>query len=97
MAVYNPHLASGGYGGFAIGLLVAAFGMSGSTATVYLGRESRAPHKTIRRALIWSTILVVALFVLVSYAFTVGWGYTKMGSFASAAIPGLTVVQHYFG
>lgn len=96
-AVYNPHLASGGFGGFAIGLLVAAFGMSGSTATVYLGRESRAPHHTIRRALIWSTVLVVALFVLVSYAFTVGWGYTKMGSFASAPIPGLTIVQHYFG
>lgn len=97
LAVYNPHLARGGFGGFAIGLLVAAFGMSGSTATVYLGRESRAPHKTIRKALLWSTMLVVALFMLVSYAFTVGWGYTKMGSFASAAIPGLAIVQHYLG
>jgi amino acid transporter len=97
LAVYNPHLASGGLGGFAIGLLVAAFGMSGSTATVYLGRESRAPHQTIRKALIWATVLVVALFVLVSYAFTVGWGYRRMGSFAAASIPGLTVVQHYLG
>ena len=61
LAVYNPHLASGGFGGFSIGLLVAAFGMSGSTATVYLGRESKAPQATIRRALIWATVLVTAL------------------------------------
>lgn len=97
LAVYNPHLASGGFGGFSIGLLVAAFGMSGSTATVYLGRESKAPQTTIRRALIWATVLVTALFVLVSYSFTVGWGYHNMGHFAAAAIPGLTVVQRYLG
>ncbi len=97
LAVYNPHLASGGFGGFSIGLLVAAFGMSGSTATVYLGSEARAPHATIRKALIWATVLVVALFVLVSYAFTIGWGYEKMASFASGSVPGLIVVQHYLG
>ncbi len=97
LAVYNPHLASGGFGGFSIGLLVAAFGMSGSTATVYLGRESKAPQATIRRALIWATVLVTALFVLVSYSFTIGWGYHNMGNFASATIPGLTVVQRYLG
>ncbi|MCY0898140.1 MAG: APC family permease [Firmicutes bacterium] len=97
LAVYNPHLAAGGLGGFAIGLLVAAFGMSGSTATVYLGRESRAPQRTIQKALIWSTVLVVAMFVLVSYAFTVGWGYRRMGNFASTSIPGLIVVQRYLG
>lgn len=97
LAVYNPHLAAGGLGGFVIGLLVAAFGMSGSTATVYLGRESRMPHRTIMKALIWSTILVVALFALVSYAFTVGWGYHRMADFASSSIPGLLVVQRYLG
>lgn len=96
-AVFNPGLAAGGMSGFAVGLLVAAFGMSGSTATVYLGSEARVPTETIRKGLIYSTLIVVVLFVLVSYAMTVGWGYQKMGQFAGANIPGLEVVQHYLG
>ncbi|HUY25389.1 MAG TPA: APC family permease [Candidatus Saccharimonadales bacterium] len=96
-AVFNPNLAHNGLGGFAIGLLVAAFGMSGSTATAYLGAEARLPHATVKRALIWVTIVVVCLFALISYAFTVGWGYHNMSSFASGSVPGLVLVTRYLG
>lgn len=97
MAVYNPHLAAGGISGFAIGSLVASFGMSGSTAAVYLGNEAKAPLTTIRKSLFASGAMIVLMFILVSYALTVGWGYTKMGSFASSSIPGLLVIHHYLG
>lgn len=97
LAVYNPHLAAGGVSGFAIGSLVASFGMSGSTAAVYLGSEAKAPHATIRKSLFASGGLVVLMFILVSYALTVGWGYTKMTAFTSSSIPGLLVIQHYLG
>lgn len=96
-AVYNPHLASGGMGGLMIGSLVASFGMAGSTAAVYLGGEAKAPLTTIRKSLFLSGAILVLSFILVSYALTVGWGYTKMGSFSSASIPGLLIVHRFLG
>jgi amino acid transporter len=97
MSVFSTRYAAGGLSGFGIAMLVAAFGMSGSTATVYLGEETKAPQETIRRALIWATVIVVLLYVLVSYALTVGWGVDKMSSFAAASVPGLLVVKRYMG
>ena len=97
LAVFTPHFASGGISSFGIAMLVAAFGMSGSTAAVYLGEEAQAPRQTIKRALIWGTAVVAAIYVLVSYAFTVGWGPLQMGSFAGANVPGLIVIQRYLG
>lgn len=82
--VFSTHYASGGFSGFGIAILVAAFGMSGSTSTVYLGEEAKAPQATIKKALIWGTVIVVFLYVLVSYALTVGWGVDKMSTFAGA-------------
>ena len=96
-SVFSTRYAAGGFSGFGIAMLVAAFGMSGSTATVYLGEETHTPHETIRRALVWATAIVVLLYVLVSYAFTVGWGVTHMSTFASASVPGLLVIKRYLG
>lgn len=97
LAVFDPRLAQGGIGGVGVGMLLAAFGMSGSTATVYLGREAHLPHASIRRGLLVSTAVVVVVFLLVSYAMTVGWGPRDMGSFAASNIPGLLVVHRWLG
>ncbi|MDA8346660.1 MAG: APC family permease [Thermaerobacter sp.] len=97
LSVFTPHFASGGLSGFGIAMLVAAFGMSGSTAVVYLGEEAEAPAKTIKRALIIGTAIVAAMYILVSYAFTIGWGPLHMGAFAAANIPGLIVIHNYLG
>ncbi len=83
--------------GIAIGMLVAAFGMSGSTATAYLGEEAHLPFESIRRALLWATGLVVFIFLVVSYASTVGWGASRMGTFSTTAVPGLVLVGRYMG
>ncbi len=97
LAVFTPHFATGGISGFGIAMLVAAFGMSGSTATVYLGEEAQAPRQTIKRALVIGTLIVAVLYILVSYAFTIGWGPLHMAAFASANIPGLVVIHNYLG
>ncbi|MGH7921304.1 MAG: APC family permease [Candidatus Dormibacteraceae bacterium] len=96
-AVYTTHYLKGGLSQLGIGILVAAFGMSGATATVYLGEEAAAPQRVIRRALVWATITVIALYILVSYAFTVGWGADRMGSFATSSAPGIILIQRYLG
>jgi len=95
--VFDPSLAHNGIAGVGIGMLLADFSMSGSTATVYLGHEAKLPHRTIRRGLVWSTSAVVVVFMLVSYAMTIGWGPAKMASFANSNIPGLLVIQHFLG
>lgn len=95
--VFDPSLAHNGFAGVGIGMLLADFSMSGSTATVYLGHEAKLPHRTIRRGLVWSTSAVVVVFLLVSYAMTIGWGPSKMASFANSNIPGLLVIQHFLG
>lgn len=95
--VFEPSLAHHGFAGVGVGMLLAAFSMSGSTATVYLGHEAHLPHKSIRRGLVLSTSAVVVVFLLVSYAMTIGWGPTKMGSFAASAIPGLAIIGHFLG
>lgn len=95
--VFEPSLAHNGIVGVGIGMLLADFSMSGSTATVYLGHEAKLPHRSIRRGLIASTSIVVAVFMLVSYAMTVGWGPTKMAAFATSNIPGLLIIHHFLG
>lgn len=95
--VFTPSFAKGGFVGVGIGMLLADFSMSGSTATVYLGHEAQLPHRSIRRGLLLSTSAVVVVFLLVSYAMTIGWGPAKMAGFANSNIPGLLVIQHYLG
>ncbi len=96
-SVFEPSLAHNGFAGVGIGMLLADFSMSGSTATVYLGHEAHLPHRSIRRGLLLSTSAVVVVFMLVSYAMTIGWGPTHMAAFAASNIPGLLVIHRYLG
>ncbi|HLH65491.1 MAG TPA: amino acid permease, partial [Solirubrobacteraceae bacterium] len=52
---------------------------------------------TIRRALLWATGLVVFIFLVVSYASTVGWGPSRMAGFSTTNVPGLVLVGRYMG
>lgn len=98
LAVYNPLQAKGhSISNFGVAFLVATFGMSGGTTTVFLGHEAKLPHKSIRSAVIWSTAAVVIVFLIISYALTVGWGLPNMHSYASSNIGDLLVFKHYFG
>lgn len=95
--VFEPSLAHNGFAGVGIGMLLADFSMSGSTATVYLGHEAKLPHRSVRRGLMLSTAAVVVVFMLVSYAMTIGWGPHAMAGFAASNIPGLLVIRHFLG
>ncbi|MCL4443876.1 MAG: APC family permease [Actinobacteria bacterium] len=96
-SVFMPSLAKSGISGIGVGLLLAAFGMSGSTATIFLGHEARMPHKAVRRGLVLSTAAVAIIMVFVAYALTIGWGPTHMAAFANSSIPGLLVIHKYMG
>jgi amino acid transporter len=91
--VLNPLWAKGGLSGFGHGVLIAMFAVSGSSAAVALGEETRSPQKRIRQAVIAAFLFSSVLFLLMAYALTVAWGYTRMGSFARSLVPGAILVQ----
>ncbi len=68
----------------------------GTTLSVTsLAEETREPEKSVTRALITTTVIAGFTLVLVSYAFTVGWGPRDMSSFATSPDPGLILFREH--
>jgi amino acid transporter len=63
------------------GMIFALLAFIGFEAAAPLGEETRQPRRTIPRAVIWSTIVVGAFYVLNMYAATVFFGPDRMGEF----------------
>ena len=66
---------------------IAATALGGPDAVVSLGEEARGGRRTIRRALLITQTSVIGLYLLFSYAATVGWGLAKMAGFSAAPAP----------
>ncbi len=96
LAPFTPTPAEG-FAGVAVGMVLAIFSMSGSSAVVTLGEEAKQPRKNIKKALLISFLITGVVFVLTSYALTVGWGVSKMSTFFSSSVPGLIVTDKYIG
>ncbi|WP_298277446.1 APC family permease [Ferroplasma sp.] len=95
-AVFLPNL-SGGISPLFEGIVLGTFLMTGASGAVYLGEETKMPRKNIKKALILSFVITGGLFLMISYAFTIGWGPTKMGDFATKLVPGLILANEYLG
>ncbi|MCY0859950.1 MAG: APC family permease [Sulfolobaceae archaeon] len=90
-------IAPGGWVAVFEGMILAIFSMSGSSGAVYIAEEVKQPRKNVRLAVLISFLITGVVFVLVSYAFTVGWGIDNMATFASSGIPGLILADKYIG
>jgi amino acid transporter len=97
VAVFNPRHALNGWGGVAIAMGIAATALGGPDAVVSLGEETRGGRATIRRALLITRTSVIGLYLLFSYAATVGWGLAKMAGFSAAPAPLLTLTHTVAG
>ena len=97
ISVLNPGHALNGWGGVAIAMGIAATALGGPDAVVSLGEEARGGRRTIRRALLITQISVIGLYLLFSYAATVGWGLAKMAGFSAAPAPLLTLTHTVAG
>jgi amino acid transporter len=95
-SVFIPHL-SGGVAPLFEGIVLGTFLMTGASGAVYMGEEAKMPKKNIKNAMILSFIITGATFLLISYAFTIGWGPSKMGNFATKLVPGLILANEYIG
>ena len=63
------------------GMIFCLLAFIGFEAAAPLGEETREPRTTIPRAVIWSTLVVGAFYVLNMYAATVFFGPDRMGEF----------------
>ncbi|AGO61446.1 APC family permease [Ferroplasma acidiphilum] len=95
-AVFLPEL-SGGISPLFEGVVLGTFLMTGASGAVYIGEEAKMPRTNIKKAMAVSFVITGALFLLVAYAFTIGWGPTKMGNFATELIPGLILSDKFLG
>ncbi len=101
-APFTPNPAHG-FGPVFVGMILAIFSMSGSSAVVSLGEEAKQPKKNIRNALLISFLITGVVFVLTSYALTVGWGINNMLTFAETGagtgqgVPGIILAERYIG
>ena len=86
-----------GLHGVGLGMIFALLSYGGYTTIVSLGEEAKQPKKTISRAIIFTVVLAGIIFVITSYALTVGWGVNNMSAFAALPLPGFTVVDSKVG
>ncbi len=94
-AVFTPGLA--GFSGVGLGMIFALLSFGGYTTIVSLSEEAKNPKETIGRAIIFTVLLAGGVFIITTYAMTIGWGYTNMAAFAALPLPGFTVVKMKVG
>jgi len=94
-------MAAVGVKGVALGMIFAITSFIGVGSHAPLGEEAKGVRtqqgRLIGKAAILSLTLVGTALTIAAYALTVGWGQTKMASFARSPAPGVAVFLHYLG
>jgi len=93
--VFTP--GSAGISGVGLGMILALLSFGGYTTVVSLGEEAETPKKNVGKAIIFTVLMAGFVFVITSYALTIGWGYKNMAAFAALPLPGFTVVNAKIG
>ncbi len=94
----KPFAPYTGVSGLFLGFVTGGYlAYGGYGSIVSLGEETKAPNKTVGKALI--TILVIGAFawVIASYATAVAWGLGNMKSFVTAEVPAAILTNRYIG
>lgn len=91
LSMFNPGETSlfgveggGVLGGVLLGILLFV----GFEAAASIGEESHDPHRSIPRAVLWTVGAAGAFFVLMAYAFSIGYGKAAVSEGAWAFSPG---------
>src|ERR687886_1211531 len=73
---FNPNHASGDWSGVFKGMVFAILAFIGFEASAPLGEEAKHPRWTVPRAVVGSAIAIGVFYVLCSYAWVVGTGFS---------------------
>ncbi len=99
--VFNPsHSLLPGLGGFQgvfVGMIFVFLAFAGFESSAPLAEEAHNPRRTVPRAILLSAIIIGLFYTLCSYAAVVGWGPTKIASYANDPNPWATMAQRVWG
>src|SRR6476661_215648 len=102
LTMFNPGETSlfgvtggGVLGGVLLGILLFV----GFEAAASIGEESSDPHRSIPRALLWTVGVSAVFFVIMAYAFSIGYGKPKVsaGAWAFSTAPVDEMATKYVG
>ncbi len=97
VSVFTPVYAINGFTGVMLGVLFMYTAFSGFGTATPLGEEAQNANKVIGHGVLISVIVLGLFFVLASYAFTVGWGPTRMLEYSKELVPGIILTKNYLG
>src|SRR5262249_9501978 len=94
-APLSPTSSSHGFSGLVTGFVFAALSFVGFEGATALGDEAKQPHRTIPRGILWSTVLVGAIYLFGTYAMAVGLGKAKTNALTGADLPWNTLAATF--
>jgi len=97
VSVFTPVYAVHGFTGVMLGVLFMYTAFSGFGTATPLGEEAKNANAVIGKGVLISAIVLGLFFTLVSYAFTVGWGPTRMLTYSTELVPGIILAKNYLG
>jgi APA family basic amino acid/polyamine antiporter len=89
--------AQGGFGGFGAAMLGALWAYNGWNGVVSLGGEVRRPSRTLPRALIGGTLLVIALYLLINGAYFFALSPEEIASVPTSSTVAFEVAGRFLG
>jgi amino acid transporter len=96
-SVFTPVYAINGFTGVMLGVLFMYTAFSGFGTATPLGEEAQNANKVIGHGVLISVVVLGLFFILASYAFTVGWGPTRMLEYSKELVPGIILTKSYLG
>ena len=97
LKVFTPTYSPTGWNGVALGLIFSFTSLAGWGSMTFLGAEAKEAHLNIRRGVIVTIGVLGAFFLFMSYAMTIGWGPSNMGTYFNNFLPGLVLAMKYGG
>jgi amino acid transporter len=90
-----PTSAPHHFGGLVTGFVFAGLSFVGFEGATALGDEAKNPSRTIPRGILWSTLLVGAVYLFGTWAEAVGLGRAKMNALLGSDTPWNTLAKTY--
>jgi amino acid transporter len=95
LAPLSPTSSSHGFSGLVTGFVFAGLSFVGFEGATALGDEAREPHRTIPRGILYSTLLVGAIYLLGTWALAIGLGKDGMNKLVGSDTPWNTLAATY--
>ena len=96
LSVFTTAPVGGDYTPVFLAFIIGITTLAGSGSVVAVAEETKQPKRNVPRSLVLVMLIDLSV-ILVTYALTVGWGVSKMASFATSPDPGIIVYSHYLG